>query len=345
MSYEAWKVGYKSLWEAMVVGKVKEAGKQARDILAVRGRYETVETSTGVPWFVIGICHVREAGDPPDFKAVLHNGERIVGTGKKTRLVPKNRGPFGSWFEAAVDAVNIEHLNGVNWKDGWGPEHVAYFLEVFNGTGYRGHGIPSPYLWGGTSVQQRGKFIQDGVYDKNTMDPQVGGMAILRELMLLDPSISFSATPGAQFPKPGSPTAPVSVPPPLANEPTSSSPVPQHPPQSSSESSTSPPVPSRLKPSHGLAVVLGSLGIWFHEYWPYLLAGLAVAGVGYGLYKWRQSKSQGNLSPKALDPTGEIAVLEPTTLGSQPDPTEPQTSNDTHTETSTIASEGTPPIA
>lgn len=345
MSFEAWKIGYKSLWEAMVVGKVKEAGKQARDILAVRGRYETVETSTGVPWFVIGICHVREAGDPPDFKAVLHNGERIVGTGKKTRLVPKGRGPFGSWFEAAVDAVNIEHLNGVNWKDGWGPEHVAYFLEVFNGTGYRGHGIPSPYLWGGTSVQKRGKFVQDGVYDASTMDPQVGGMAILRELMLLDPSISFSATPGAQFPKPGSPTAPVSVPPPLANEPTSSSPVPQHPPQSSSESSTSPPVPSRLKTGHGLAVVLGSLGIWFHEYWPYLLAGLAVAGGLYGLYKLRQNRVPRNLSPKAIGPTGVLVELTPTTEPVLPEtPAIPSESVSTE-DTPQPASEGTPPIA
>lgn len=337
MSFEAWKIGYKSLWETMVVGKVKEAGKQARDILSVRGRYETVETSTGVPWFVIGICHVREAGDPPDFKAVLHNGERIVGTGKKTRLVPKNRGPFGSWFEAAVDAVNIEHLNGVNWKDGWGPEHVAYFLEVFNGTGYRGHGIPSPYLWGGTSVQKRGKFVQDGVYDASTMDPQVGGMAILRELMLLDPSITFSSAPAARIPT--SPTPAPSEKLPTSPRLSPIVPLPNPP----------APAPKSLQPKSGMWATLG-LGVasaltFFHTHWIELTLGVLVIAGLYGLYKWRQSRPQGNLSPKALDPTGEIAVLEPTTLGSQPDPTEPQISSDTHTETSTIASEGTPPIA
>ncbi len=60
-----------------------------------REKYEAVEKQTGVPWQIIAAIHYREGG--LDFKTVLHNGERIIGTDKKTKKVPAGHGPFDTW--------------------------------------------------------------------------------------------------------------------------------------------------------------------------------------------------------------------------------------------------------
>lgn len=197
LSFENFKDGYKALWSTCQVSNVNGTKKQALAILANKSTYLPISAETNVPWFVIGIIHTREAGSPPNFRCVLHNGEAIVGTGRRTRLVPAGRGPFQTFKDAAVDALTLEHYTNIKWADGWGPEHVAFVLEKFNGFGYRAHGIPSPYLWGSTTVQKRGKYVSDGHYDPSAMDTQIGGMALLKELMALDPTISFDSTNGS----------------------------------------------------------------------------------------------------------------------------------------------------
>lgn len=62
----------------------------------------------------------------------------------------------------------------------WSPAVVAWVLEKFNGFGYRVcHHVRSPYVWGATSVQQRGKYTADRRWDPSLMDPQIAGMALL----------------------------------------------------------------------------------------------------------------------------------------------------------------------
>lgn len=182
-SFNQYKDGYLALWKGMRVTKTTEARQQVAAILRGRDRLMAVQKITNVPWYVIGILMVREAGlvsGNLDWRAVLHNGERIVGTGRKTRLVPAGRGPFKTWEEAAVDAIRVEGYGGLDWHDpSVLPAVVAWVLEKFNGFGYRNKGIPSPYLWGGTSVQKRGKYVRDGVFSYAVMDPQIGGMALL----------------------------------------------------------------------------------------------------------------------------------------------------------------------
>lgn len=183
-TFANYRAGYLDLWGRMTVTKGAETRKQVDLIVKHRAVYERVEAATGVPWIVIGLLHLREAGpqDVGRWKGILHNGQPIVGTGRKSTIVPKGVGPFATWHEAAVHAVRQEGLDKINWsKDGIA--YVAFASEIFNGFGYRGKGIPSPYLWGGTSVQKRGKYVADGVFDSGTMDPQIGTMALLRVLM------------------------------------------------------------------------------------------------------------------------------------------------------------------
>jgi lysozyme family protein len=54
-------------------------------------------------------------------------------------------------------------------------------LERSNGLGYQKRGLFSPYLWGGTTLYERGKFA-GGVWDPNAVNAQVGAVALLRRL-------------------------------------------------------------------------------------------------------------------------------------------------------------------
>lgn len=270
MNFEQLKAGYKVLWDKCEVTRTAETKKEAEAIIAAKAHY----TGYKVPWFVVGIIHVREAGSPPDFKAVLHNGERIVGTGRKTRLVPKNRGPFSDWHTATVDALQIDHLDTITWDDGWGYEHVAYALEAFNGFGYRKHGIPSPYLWGGTNVQERGKFVADGRYDSGTMDPQIGGMALLKELMALDSSITFGKAP-AMEPTPSDepsathPAEPLPTTGPSSSDEPPETDKPDVPPVKDAPKQTA----ARHKTWGTVGMVFGGALTWFHQHWQWFAIG------------------------------------------------------------------------
>ena len=184
-AFKDMEAGYANLWARMQVVRAEEALKSAQGILEDRARYENVEKSSGVPWFFIGPVHHRESNR--SFAGVLHNGERIIGTGRKTRLVPAGRGPFASWDEAAIDALRLQKLDQV---DEWTLARILFEFERYNGFGYIKQRINSPYVWAGTNLQQPGKYVRDGVFDRNHMDRQLGCAAMLAKLMELDDSIA-----------------------------------------------------------------------------------------------------------------------------------------------------------
>lgn len=145
-----------------------------------RERYEAVSSLTGVPSDVLFALHYRESS--LNFKGVLHNGERILGTGLKTRLVPKGRGPFESWEEAAIDAMEIEKGK---FPLVWDMNGKLQFCEAYNGLGYKKKGMPSPYVLSWTNGYIKGKYVADGKYDANFVDQQCGTAAILLGIGLI----------------------------------------------------------------------------------------------------------------------------------------------------------------
>ena len=166
-------------WNSAKFTRSTEINAQAAKIRANRYRYQTVAAQTGVPWDVIGVIHYRESSG--SFAGVLHNGQKIIGTGKKTTLVPKGRGPFKTWEDAAVDALlNCPPYAGKN-KD-WSIAGTLDLLERYNGLGYRNKGLPSPYLWAGTDQYVKGKYVADGRFDPNYVDTQLGVAPILKKI-------------------------------------------------------------------------------------------------------------------------------------------------------------------
>jgi lysozyme family protein len=202
----AYRAGYLHLWEsARVKDKdVARATAAAEKLIALRPRYAALEGRTGVPWFAIAVLHMRECNN--NFKGCLHNGQLIIGTGRKTTIVPVGRGPFKTFEDSAVDA--LRDYQGATWD----VPFLAYTCEKFNGFGYRSKGIPSPYLWGGSTVQKRGKYVADHVFDPEVMDAQLGAMTVLRRLCELDADVA--ARVGASMAAPKPPPKPAPIPPP-----------------------------------------------------------------------------------------------------------------------------------
>lgn len=179
---------YARRWAAMTItpSRLATIDAMARKIIAGKARYRAVEAATGVPWAFIGVLHSRESGC--DFRGVLHNGEKILGTGRKTRLVPAGRGPFEIWEEAAQDALAIK-----GWKPGfpWSLPRCLFEGERFNGFGYRMRGVPSAYVWSGSNQYVRGKYVADGVWSATAVDKQIGIAPVMARLLELDPDVSF----------------------------------------------------------------------------------------------------------------------------------------------------------
>lgn len=184
-SYESMAAGYAAMWKSMTVTRKAECDQAARRILAAKARYQAVERTTGVPWFWIGVVHMRESSN--NFAGVLHNGEHIIGSDRKTRLVPEGRGPFATWEAAALDALAMHGLNRI--KD-WPIARLGYEAERFNGWGYIPRGVNSPYVWSGSQHYRGGKYVADGVFSYSAMDQQLGCLPVLKSLAAFDPEVA-----------------------------------------------------------------------------------------------------------------------------------------------------------
>ena len=159
--------------------------------------YQRIEQITGtelyrgiayrsVPWFVIAVIHEREADQNWDCSIAQGDSWKAV-----SRHVPKGRGPFQSFDEAAQDALCACAPHAASWRD-WSAGGTLTILEEYNGMGYEDyHAEASPYLWGATDQEEWGKYTNDGHW-AHVWDTQVGCAAMLKAMMALDESIMFA---------------------------------------------------------------------------------------------------------------------------------------------------------
>jgi lysozyme family protein len=157
----------------------------AKSLVAAKPRYQTVEASTGVPWFVIAVIHERESGQ--NWFASLAQGDPW---NRVSVHIPAGRGPFKSWEEAATDAL-VDCAPYLARNKDWSTGGTLTKLEQYNGLGYAARGVPSPYVWSGTDQYRSGKYVRDGVYDPAAVDSQPGCAGLLLAIMALDRTVSF----------------------------------------------------------------------------------------------------------------------------------------------------------
>ena len=183
----------------------------ARRLVAARRKYEAVAATTGVPWFAIAVIHEREASQRWD--ASIAQGDRWD---RVSVHVPKGRGPFASWDAAAIDALTDCAPHAARWRD-WSPGGLCTLLEQYNGLGYAGRGLPSPYIWAGTDQYRSGKYVADGRFDPDAVDQQLGCAGMLVAMAEIDGSVAAALA----RPRPSVPT--IAPPPrtaPMAAKPT-----------------------------------------------------------------------------------------------------------------------------
>ncbi len=220
LTFDSLRDGYSSLWQGMTIhdDKIWLIDRIASRLMGNKSRYQAVAQATSVPWFIIAALHERESSG--DFQSHLHNGDPL---GARTRHVPSGRppppaNPPFTWEQSACDALALDDLTGVGM---WSLERACYEIELFNGFGYRRHGINSPYLWSFSDKYSAGKFVADGQWSASTVDAQCGVMPLIKRLMAADASIAFDGStapavvsalsPGAQQSS-STPAAPVDNP-------------------------------------------------------------------------------------------------------------------------------------
>ena len=173
-------------WANAKLTRAVEANNIALHLFKAKARYQTVEAKTGVPWPAVAVIHERESSQ--NFNTQLGQGDPL---NRVSVHVPAGRGPFKTWEDGAYDALVLCAPFLAHRRD-WSLGAALTALETYNGIGYAAKGAPSPYLWAGTDQYRSGKYVKDGVYDPNKVDQQMGCAALLKALMALDPTITFT---------------------------------------------------------------------------------------------------------------------------------------------------------
>lgn len=157
---------------------IGEASHNADIILANLPRYTHVADKVNCPPVLVGLIHGLE-GDF-DFGTHLHNGDSLA---HRTVNEPSGRPVEGNppflWEESALDAL---HYDGILHTTDWNLPKMLSYLEHFNGTGSRRHGIKTAYLWSYTNLYFKGKYVSDGVWNPDAISKQCGAVAMLKML-------------------------------------------------------------------------------------------------------------------------------------------------------------------
>jgi lysozyme family protein len=213
--------------------RIPEFDSSSKKLVAARAkpRYQKISQAvwgTEKWWGVVGVIHLREGGG--NFTTYLGNGQSLS---RVTTLVPNGRGPFlnhpndppgeDAFYRGALDA--LIDVQGANHWDMSSVGAILTNTEQTNGFGYFNKGLASPYVWGGTNQQQRGKYVSDGVFDPNAFDIQLGTAGLLRYMTGLDASCGFpdpTSIPVIVSP----PIVPAPIPTPTPGEPPVTTPTP-----------------------------------------------------------------------------------------------------------------------
>lgn len=176
---------------ALLPGKEQQINKFLKEYAKNKHRYERVSELVGIPPKSIAAAHWMESG--MNFNTYLHNGQKL---GKETTFVPKGVLFYeGQWEEAAIHALggdimdangkksnpyfqNLRKNMGINAQTNDLGKMMA-FAERYNGLGYRSRGVRSTYVYAGTNLMEKGRFVADGKFDRTKTSKRVGVAALL----------------------------------------------------------------------------------------------------------------------------------------------------------------------
>lgn len=166
--------------------KLAELNTSVKKIMFNQARYRAVGQPFGIPFWVVGCIHYREADF--NFTEHLHNGDPLTA---RTVHVPSGRpvngNPPFTWEESARDALSLE---GWDKKPMWDCANSLVRMEQYNGFGYKMRGLKSPYIWNYTDQYSKGLFTGDGVFAPNAVDKEAGCAALMKGLKQMGVDLS-----------------------------------------------------------------------------------------------------------------------------------------------------------
>jgi lysozyme family protein len=183
-----------------------------------QGRYAEVSAKTGVPQIVMAASFERESSS--NFHTSPAQGDPLW---ERSVHVPRGLGPYisrddnslsdwiAAWAKAAEDAYRIDRLDQVGAAN-WSWQRACFEEELFNGMGYRAHGIHSPYLWAGSNIYTAGKYVADGVFSYSAVDSQLGVIPMMFRMVELRPSLTLPIAFPVSSTTPTPPVAPQAAP-------------------------------------------------------------------------------------------------------------------------------------
>ena len=173
----------KDFWLAKI-NNVPAVDKAVEQIMAGKEKFDVVAQQTSTPWYIIAVIWREESAD---FNTHLVNGDPLT---SRTTNVPVGRPLIwpppnnqDRWVYSAIDAIKFSQLNNTNTLS---LGNLLQRVERFNGTGYRVHGLFSPYLWSSTDLYTKGNYVAAGRFDPNATSELIGVVALLRRMHELE---------------------------------------------------------------------------------------------------------------------------------------------------------------
>lgn len=167
-------VYYDNLFQSMIIKNSQEIINVVNDIDRDWYKWYCKTYQKGIDWKFVAIIHRLECDG--DVNKQILNGENW---NTKTKLVPKNLGPFKSWDDAANKAFLLKGIITI-------PNTISNILwecERWNGWGYVKKKINSPYIWSKTNHYICGKFTSDGKFSSTAVSKQIGAAPLLCYLL------------------------------------------------------------------------------------------------------------------------------------------------------------------
>lgn len=87
---------------------------------------------------------------------------------------------FREIWTTNYDTVIEDNLKKADSKD---MAAMLSFAEVYNGLGYFNKGVVSPYIYSGTNLYKKGKFVSDGSYNASVTDKQPGVYILIKKII------------------------------------------------------------------------------------------------------------------------------------------------------------------
>lgn len=204
--YSVLRPEYERDLATMKVDRSVQVDRVARHLLHpdIMDKHRLVQDRTGVPAVFIATLFEREASS--NFHLALGQGDPW---NRVSTHVPRGKGPFPSWPDAAIYYVKYDHINDNSAP--WSLPYMCWKGEIWNGFGPRGHGRPTGYLWSGTTIYDPpagpgGKYIADGQWSGHTVDQQLGIMPVILRMLELDKSLGdYTVTHGVTLIPPAAP--------------------------------------------------------------------------------------------------------------------------------------------